>query len=319
MKWLKNCYDSLRRQSFKNFEVILVDNASSDDSVKFTREFYPEVKIMRNEKNLGYAEANNRAGHKAQGEYLLFLNNDTKLKYNCLEELAKYARDRKCYICTVNFLDYTAKISQTPEKSVGLGIDIFGYPLLSKKIFYADGAALFIKKEVFLKLNGFDPEYFIFAEDIDLSWRAYLLGYNIDFVKSAIVYHEKGGTVTGSAKKHERHVTSIKRRYLTERNTLSNLLKNYGFFMLIFILPIQVILLVVELTFFLLRRERKIVKEVYYKALAYNVLNFWDILERRRKIQKERVISDFGILKKITLFRFYKLEVFKKIGIPIIK
>ena len=121
-RWLKNCYESLREQTFKNFETILVDNASSDDSIEFTRKFFPEVKIIANNKNLGYAEANNKAASRALGRYLLFLNNDTKLHHKCLEEIMKYVKESGACICALHFLDYNAAVMELPTKIIGMGI-----------------------------------------------------------------------------------------------------------------------------------------------------------------------------------------------------
>jgi GT2 family glycosyltransferase len=318
-KWLKNCYNSLKTQTFKNFEIILADNASCDDSVEYTKALFSEVKIIKYKTNLGYAEANNQAAYKAQGKYLLFLNNDTKLEHKCLQELMKHGENRGCYICAVNFLDYNSNLSKLQDKIIGLGVDLFGYPVSSKNIFYSEGAALFIRKKLFIELEGFDKKHFIFAEDIDLSWRAQLQGHNICFVKSAIVYHEQGGTVTGSSKKGKRHITSMNRRYLTERNTLRNMLKNYSLVVLSVIFPIHLILLGVESLFFLLCGKAGAVKDIYLEALLYNIVILKDTLRARRKIQKQRIVSDIKILERITWNRFYKLEVLRKIGVPIIK
>ena len=88
-KWLRNCLDSVYSQNYKNFEVIFVDNASTDDSVDFVKDNYPETKIIQNEDNYGFAKGNNIATRIAKGKYLFFLNNDTKVGKNFLTELVK--------------------------------------------------------------------------------------------------------------------------------------------------------------------------------------------------------------------------------------
>lgn len=310
--WLKPCLDSLREQSFKEFEIILTDNGSTDGSIEFVKENYQEVKIIENKENLGFTGANNVAAKEANGEFILFLNNDTTVDKDCIKSLwAAVVDDQKVGVCSCKMFSYDGK----DFLANGLGMDIFGYQVLSKKIFYAEGAALFIRKKVFDILEGFDQALVAFAEDIDLCWRVQLIGYRIEPVEEAIVYHECGGTITGSKKKDKVHTTSVWRRFLTERNILRNQIKNYQFITLIFILPLTLSLFLCEMLFFLVVGKANISKDVYIKAIVENVKLFSDTLKQRKKIFSLRVVNDLQILKQIS-FKISKVDVLKHIGVP---
>ncbi|MDD5552197.1 MAG: glycosyltransferase family 2 protein [Candidatus Pacebacteria bacterium] len=312
-KWLKECFSSIYKQNFKDFEVILADNNSSDSSVEYTRKNWPKVKIIELSKNFGYAEGNNKAAKISQGEFLLFLNNDTKIQNNFLEKLYRSAQKEKDAILTPTMLGYNGE-KIFPEDKKYLGIDRFGYPLLAKKPFYADGAALFIKKTIFKELYGFDKDYFMFQEDIDLSWRARLLGYNIIPVLSAEVYHFCGGTAGGSRKNEGRHKTSTFRRYHTEKNSLSNLLKNYEYHNILISVPIFLLLGWGEAFLYFLTGQFS-ASIAILKAHFWNLVNIKKTFAKRKKIQTARKINDKQIMKHMSKGSG-KWEVLKKIGIP---
>ena len=171
-KWLKSCFQSIEKQTYKNTEIILIDNASTDNSINYTKN-HSFIKIIQNEHNLGYSGANNKAAKAAKGQLLFFLNNDTKLECDCIEKLVNaIQKDENVGAYAPKIMDYEGKT----RISLGVGCDIFGYPhsYTGDNLFYADGAALFIKKDIFDEIGGFDERYFIFYEDVDLSWRLQL-------------------------------------------------------------------------------------------------------------------------------------------------
>lgn len=311
--WLKECLCSVYKQGFKNFEVILADNNSNDGSVRYVKQNWPRVKILSLAKNFGYTGANNRAAKIAQGKYLLFLNNDTKISPNFLMEIYRYTKERDAVLLTPRVFDYDGS-EIFPKGKKYLGIDRYGYPGPSKCPFYADGAAFFIKKLIFDRLGGFDDDYFIFQEDVDLSWRVRLLGYEVIPIESAKVFHSCGGTVIGAKKRKGRHKTSIFRRYLTERNALSNLLKNYKGKSLIWSVPIFLLLGWGEaFLYFLTGRFSGAI--AILKAHSWNFINIRKTLSKRKKIQKTRKISDKQIIKSM-LKGSMKWKAFKTVGIP---
>ncbi len=313
-KWLKDWLPSVFNQKYRKIEVIVVDNNSSDQSISYIEKNYPEVRILKNKVNNGFAKANNQGALKARGEFLFLLNNDTKLFSNTITELVKTYKPKS--ILTA----YQISMRDKKTGRAGAGSDIFGYPYVEinipqTKIFYADGAALFIKKEDFIDIGMFDDELFMFQEDIDLSWRAQIMGYQIIPCLNAKLYHYFGGTAEMKFKSGNKYTSSYFRRYLNERNVIRNILKNYSFPLIIFILIMMSILHIIEVLFFLLMRQFK-VAECYIKAYVWNIQNIKNTLEfRRAKVQKRRTVSDFTLMKRMYFF-YAKLKILPRVGIP---
>ncbi len=197
---LENCFNALKNQDYPKdrYEVILVDNHSSDDSVEFTKKKFPWIKILLLDKNYGFAEGNNRGFEVAKGDYIIFLNTDTIVHNNWLSELVKVASsDKRIGICDSNIVD-----ERYDRKSLGEGhINIFGLASIMaktkepKEIAWASGTSLLVKREVLKKLGYcFDPSFFAYYEDVDLSWRTWLQGYKIMYVPTSVVEHLGGKT-----------------------------------------------------------------------------------------------------------------------------
>ena len=311
---LQACLDSLRRQSFSDFEVIMADNASTDGSQDFVRKNFPEVKIFQNESNLGYTGANNASAQIAKGEYLFFLNNDTRVQQDCLKELIlSLDSNPEVDICALKVMNFEgAQIS-----TCGCGIDFLGFIDLTPgyKLFFADGSSFFIRKTAFEKLGGFDSKHFIFNEELDLCWRAWIFGYKVILNPKAMIYHKVGATVTGGALKKGGYTTSLWRRYLGERNSLRNLLKNYSMAYLFWILPIYLAVNLGEMLVLTFSGRFKVIKDAYLKSYWYNMVNLPDTLRERRRIQSHRQVSDRVIFSKMSK-KISKFETFRKIGVP---
>jgi hypothetical protein len=222
-------------------------------------------------------------------------------------------RNPKIGICGCRMMNYNGK----RVYHTGIGIDIFGYPIVGKKIFYIEGSALMIKKESFEKIGGFDSQYFMFHEDIDLCWRVQLLGYQIAVFPEAIVYHFAGAKAGGGEMKKGKYKTSYLRRYYSERNNIRTLLKNYQSLTLFFIFPFYFLINLLEMLFFLLTFKFKAVY-LYLKAYAWNLVNLKDTFRERITIQKSRVISDRHLMKNM-YFGGGKLIALLKAGIPVLK
>lgn len=316
-KYIKKCLESIDKQTFTDFEIIISDNASKDKSLLIAKQAFSGLTIINNVNNLGYARANNNASLLAKGEYLFFLNIDTRLEKNCLLNLIEAAR-KESGIFTAKQMSYDGK----NFISCGIGADIFGYPYSLKenilssdqRLFYADGAALFIKKSLFEKLNRFDPTTFLFHEDIDLSWKAKLLGFKIVPVPEAIVFHESGGILEGGAIKGGKVVTNPLRRYLGERNNIRNLLKNYAWQTLVWILPLYFLINCAEILLFTIFLRPKAVW-CYLKAWLWNIVYFSDTMRYRKRIQKVRKVADFSIQKDM-YHGSAKLAIFRRVGVP---
>lgn len=306
-KYLKDCFDSLRNGSFTDFEIIVVDNGSSDRSVEFLKENYPQVKILELGSNLGLAIASNRGKELAEGKYLFFYNNDTIADKEMLAELVKVMESNlKIGICGCRTLTYDG----SEEINRGVHLDILGYPYGEGRFFYVD-AAIFIRRDVFEKIGGFDPKLFLYCEDRDLCWRCLLYGYDVVVAEKAVFRHDSFCAIDSQGKL----ATNIRKRFMGEAFTLRMLLKNYGFLNLNKILPVYLCINMVEILFFALRGQFKIIFCVYLKAHFWNIVNLKNTLKARRGIQFKRKVSD-----RVIQERMYKgsgkLKLFRDVGVP---
>lgn len=198
-RWLEGCLGALRRQEGCAFEVVVVDNASTDGSVAFVRERFPECRVVALDANVGFAAGNNAGARGATGPYLAFLNNDTEVEAGWLAALAgAVERDAGIGLASsqVVFMDPPGIIDSAGDGYLRCGggfkhrhgqraedrsgdADVFG----------ACGAAFLIRRDLFERLGGFDEDYFMVYEDVDLSYRARLLGSRCVFASRALVRH----------------------------------------------------------------------------------------------------------------------------------
>lgn len=310
-KRLKICFDSLYSQTYKNFEIILVDNGSTDGSVEFIKESYPKVVVVRNKDNLGFSGGNNIGIKKANGEYILFLNNDTWVENDFLDKMMSSFINSDYDVIGPMEVSYNSK-DKDYEKYCAT-IDFFGhYIYLPKKDnhhknFYLSGSCLLFKKDSYLKSGGLDNDFFMYAEDWDLFWRLHLFKMKI-YKNENIVFHHKGAGSTGKGIKY---LCFLWRN----QNTLQMLLKNYSWYNLLWVLPIYFVQNIFEIIFFLLIFKPKIVYS-YIQGWWFNVVNFRKIMQKRKWVQENRLVSDYEIMKKMYigfgkinhLINFYKMH-----------
>jgi GT2 family glycosyltransferase len=233
LKHLESCFSSLLALDYPPdlIELILVDNASRDDSIPFTRKTFPSVRIVETGSNLGFAAGNNFGAERATGEYVAFLNNDTRVDPRWLTELvsAVLAGRGTGLVCTASLvLNWAGE--KIDFKTSGVNFHGFGFQpsygkpykpaeIAPRDILFACGGSMLIDRAIFLEIGGFDPDYFAFFEDVDLGWRLWLLGYRVTLTPSAITYHRHHGTA-GSMSAHRTYL-------LYERNALYTIYKNY--------------------------------------------------------------------------------------------
>ena len=195
---LRNCFNSLSKIIYSNIEVILVDNNSTDDSVKFTQENFPKTIIVKLDNNKGFAEPNNIAAKIAKGKYLLFLNNDTIVTENFVTEMINVIeKNEKIAICQSLLLKPNGHVDSSGDFIDKLGIVYNSKSKISivREISSARGASMLMRKKVFNELDGFDEKFFVSFEDVDLGWRSWILGYSAVLVPTSIVYHIGGSTI----------------------------------------------------------------------------------------------------------------------------
>lgn len=217
-------------------QVIVADNASTDDSIEFIRANFPSVSIVQNTSNGGFAKGYNDALQKVDAEYYVLLNSDVEVTPGWIEPVIKLMdADKSIAACQPKILAFDNKKAFEYAGAAGGYIDKYGYPFCRGRIldnieddkgqyndtretFWATGACLFVRAECFHLLKGFDEDFFAHMEEIDLCWRLKNRGYKIMYCAEASVYHVGGGTL---------NKTSSKKTYLNFRNNLLLLVKNH--------------------------------------------------------------------------------------------
>jgi GT2 family glycosyltransferase len=205
-EWLGPCLDALNAQSqAPPFEIVLVDNASTDGSTAFVATRYPHVRLVSCEHNLGFAAGNNAGARAARGSLLAFLNNDTVASSGWLAALHRESLRRSdvaLFTSRLVFLHRPDVIDSAGDgylRAGGAYKHGHGLPAArhgeSREVFGACGAGFLIRRDVFEQLGGFDERFFMVYEDVDLSYRARLMGHRCWYVADAIVRHAGSATL----------------------------------------------------------------------------------------------------------------------------
>lgn len=205
-KWIDGCLAGLAsQQNAPPYETLLVDNGSRDDSVNFASTKYPNVRVVDNGRNLGFAGGNNAGARQSSADWLAFLNNDTIPDPRWLFELTEAARNNaKCAVVTsrIVFMDDPSVIDSAGDGYLkaggafkhGHGAHAADFAV-SREVFGACGGALMIRRDLFDALGGFDERFFMVYEDVDLSYRARLRGARVWYAANAIVRHAGSGSL----------------------------------------------------------------------------------------------------------------------------
>ena len=195
---LQKCLDSLLKVNYDNFEIILVDNNSTDGTVEFITKNYPSLIIIKLDSNKGFAEPNNVAAKISKGKYLLFLNNDTVVTPNFISEMVKVMEtDKKIAVCQSLLLKPDGSVDSSGDFIDHLGVVYNSKTKIDeiREVSSARGASMLVRSDIFEKLDGFDQKFFVTFEDVDLCWRSWILGYRVLIIPTSIVYHEGGITI----------------------------------------------------------------------------------------------------------------------------
>lgn len=299
---LKACLPSLKKINYKNFEIILVDNGSIDNSINFTKKIFPTSKIIHNKTNLGFAKANNQAIKQAKGELILFLNNDTKVTPNFLTILVnRLITDSKMGACQPKILHLEKK---GKLDSIGSFLTISGFlyhlgfeardsKKLDKeiKLFSGKGSCLLFKKGVLNKIGNFDADFFAYFEETDLCWRLWLAGYYLQYIPHAVIYHKSWGTTN----KLPLFIVS----FHSFKNRIASLIINLEFWNLLKIIPVHVIFCLFIALYYLVKLKPANTLAIIH-AFIWNTANLPSTLKKRQNVQtKIRIISDKELFPQI--------------------
>lgn len=195
--FLKNCLESLNQTNYKNYEIIIIDNNSIDESVEFVKSFDSKIQILELNKNFGFVIPNNMGAKIAKGKYLVFLNNDTTVTPNWLEELVfALENDSEISVGQSLLISPNGDIDSSGDfiDEIGRAYSSKNYPTKIQNIFSARAACMIIRRDLFLDMGGFDENYFASFEDVEFGWRSWLWGYNVSLIPTSIVYHVGGQT-----------------------------------------------------------------------------------------------------------------------------
>lgn len=317
-QFLEGCLSSLAGQTFADFELIVVDNGSTDNSVKIAEDYVARGKIGRlrliaNPRNLGYSEGNNVGAAHALGKYLIFLNNDTYVHADWLRELVSFLeREPTVAACQSKIVLAETKAVQ----ELGNTMDQYGFTSLGVKanrdqnvlideFFYVSGACFAVRKQLFASCGGFDKKLFILHEDMDLSWRLRLLGHKLACVCSSVCYHFGGGSL--------RRISVPTLRYYDVRNRLRVLLKNYALPTNVGRILLSVAFGFLELAFSAVKLKEPRTLSLWTNALLWNVHFIGDTLAERRRVQSMRQFSESQIIRLMDRDPFVILQLKMKL------
>jgi GT2 family glycosyltransferase len=300
---LKDCLQSVLNNDYHKFEIIIVDNGSSDQSISKIKIDFSQhlkiIKILNLQKNLGPSLARNLAFKKSKGDIIAFLDNDTKVKKDWITQvIPAFNSNSKIGVIQSKILlmEDPKKIDYVGEYLSNLGflksvatygeIDKHQYDTVNQ-ILAAKSAGMFIRRQAFIDAGMFDPSYFIFMEETDLGWRTWLKGYENILVSKSIVYHKFSSTKNIVDPNFNNYLI----RFHGTKNYIQTLIKNLDTKNLTKILP-KNIFLWSGLAFFLIITGK--IKSGYniFKGLVWNFTNLHQILKKRQKIQKNRIITD---------------------------
>jgi GT2 family glycosyltransferase len=297
-------------------EVIVVDNASEDDSCNIVRTGFPWVRLIASDSNLGCAGGRNLGWINAKGDIVFFLDSDAWISPGCVRAIREaFASSQNVAVAGCVVLDQS---DPRVIQEAGMSIDRYGFMLSydarhpALPPFYVSGCSVALRRKLADATGMFDDRYFIFAEEIDLCWRCRLVGFDVTVVPGAVVRHRGGTSFKGGPVRGSRYTTSAQRVYLRERNTMATLIKNYSALYLLRRLPIYLLILASEFVIaLLLLRWRWAIQ--YPRAIAWNVRNMPGTLHLRRQLQRVRQRPDRDLPFDD---RLGKLVVLRRLGIP---
>jgi len=300
--FLKNCLDSIIKETHCNYEIIVVDNNSPDKSGENYSKEYKSCKFILNDKNVGVPEGLNIGIYNSSGEFIVLLNNDIIVTRNWLDPLFNAYKQNGLALYQPKFLKM-----KNPEYLDGAGnmINIFGFGFARSKgkkdigkyekieeISYASGTCMFCPKKIFHDVGLFDEKFFAYHEELDFGWRARLFGYKSYYVPKSVIHHYGSAQWKWGGDKF----------YFLERNRWLVLLKNYSVKTILRLFPFLIVIEIFMLAFFtkkgLLLKKIKSYGSII--SLHSHIRKNRKIIINKRSIDDEQIIKSFCCYIEIT-------------------
>lgn len=304
----------LEHTSHPDYEIIVADNGSTDDSIAFTKENFPGVTILALDANYGFTGGYNRALAQIKSKYYVLLNSDIEPSKDWLDILvSEMDKDETISACQPKILSYNEKDTFEYAGAAGGFIDYLAYPFCRGRIFFtsekdtnqyednidvfwATGACLMIRAELYHKAGGLDESFFAHMEEIDLCWRLQNLGYKIKVFPKSVVYHVGGGTLGKE---------NPKKTYLNYRNNLALMFKNLPF-------PSNIFIVFKRMVLDGIAGAHALTKGDYKNTIAILKAHFafyaWipELLGKRKAIPQKKKITDLkGVYYKSIVFQYF--------------
>lgn len=275
--YLQQFLPAVLASTYINKKVIIGDNASTDDTITWMANHYPQIDVLQNPENFGYAKGYNQILQQVKADYFVLLNSDVEVTPGWIEPIINLMEtDPLIAASQPKLLAYNNKTEFEYAGASGGWMDALGYPFTrgrvfdycendhgqyndTSKVFWASGAALFVRANLFAELNGFDEYFFAHQEEIDLCWRLQKAGYSIMVCPASVVYHVGGGTLP---KGHQKV-------FLNFRNNLIMLAKNWRFSEKLWKMPLRILLDAVAAWRALLGGDKNFFKAVLQAHVAF--------------------------------------------------
>lgn len=295
-------------------DIVVADNGSDDDSLDVLRGHFPQVGLITMDRNYGYAGGYNRALAELDADYFILLNSDVETTPGWIEPLVgAMESDPELIAVAPKILSADRRDHFEYAGASGGFIDIFGYPFCrgrilsaiekdegqyddARRTFWASGACLACRRELFTEAGGFDGDFFAHMEEIDLCWRAQLFGYKIGVVPGSVVYHLGGGTLPNN---------SPFKIYLNYRNSLAMLYKNLPRGKFVVILPFRILLDGASSLVFLLQGKWKFFKKIYAAHRDFYRWRGRGLRQKRTEIQARASSKPEGVYFGSIVFRYF--------------
>lgn len=306
-KFLPSVYNS----EYPNIEFVVGDNGSTDGSVEFLTANYPTIRIVQNQDNLGYAGGYNAVLKLVDADYFVLLNSDVEVSPNWIYPVIDLLeRNPDMAAAQPKIRSYYQRDHFEHAGAAGGFIDHYGFPFCrgrllhalekdegqyddEREIFWASGAALFIKRHCWESAGGFDADFFAHMEEVDLCWRLKRLGYRIGYCPRSVVYHVGGGTLAAS---------NPRKTYLNFRNSLFMLQKNLPLLQAVWVIFARMWIDLVALIHFMVQGKFRDAWAISCSHQRF-CLDFFKTARKRKPYQQP--FNDTGIYRKSFIWAFY--------------